>query len=362
MDLALVGSPDWFPLILDVSRDRVLFVRLDEAEYVAASFLDERILAGSRARFWAPWSDLDSTVPTPSPKLDFIFHIGHAGSTLLSRLLAISDHIFPVREPAVLRQLARWELARGEDRPWSLEDFAARLDMVLHLWSRVYRLGQRTLLKATSFVGEIAPLLLRRAPSSRAILMFVAPQVHIASVLGGSTARAELPTAAVSRAARLHRRMAALRVRPADLSAGELAAMSWACELFGLAEAAGSFGERVLWLDFEDFLDHPAAGLRAALRHLRGAAPGDTVSAMLRSPEFHRYSKAPEHVFDTASRRGATARALVEHRREIERGLIWLNAAGRAHGALAEAVRRVATAPRLTSHPRRDQTGCDSEC
>ncbi|MEO7027326.1 MAG: hypothetical protein ABI056_07205, partial [Caulobacteraceae bacterium] len=181
----------------------------------------------------------------------------------------------------------------------------------------------------------------------RAILMFVAPQVYIAGILGGAASRAQLPNVARSRATRLQRRVEALRVRPPDLSMGELAAMSWACELLGLAEVAESFDNRVIWIDFENFLEHSAAGLRAVLEHLHGSAEPGEIAALLRSPDFQRYSKAPAHAFDVASRRRVLARSAVENRMEIQRGLAWLNAAGGAHGAIAAAARLAAAAPRL---------------
>lgn len=238
MNLNLSASPNVFPLNADFLGDRVLFVRLSEANYAAASFLDEQFLTDVSRSIWRPWPEVAEAVLNPSPRLDFIFHIGHAGSTLLSRLLGDNHRVVSVREPAILRQLACLEPEIAARHSWSPAQFNMRLDVFLHLWSRTFHPARRTLLKTTSSIGDIARLLLSRVPSSRAILMFVAPQVYIAGILGGSASRAQLPNVARSRATRLQRRVEALLVHPADLSMGELAAMSWACELLGLAEVA----------------------------------------------------------------------------------------------------------------------------
>ncbi len=342
------ASPDLYPLVLDLPGDRIGAVRLDEAAYRAASFLDERLLAGVGPPVWIPWDEVEAAATLLTGSADFIFHIGHVGSTLLSRLLGNSARVFSVREPAVLRALATLETQLGgSESPWTREMFERRLDELMRLWARVYRRPQRSLVKATSHVGEMASLLMRRSPSARAILMFVSPQVYIASILGGPATRAEAPAAAGPRLARLRRRLGDGFGEVADFSEGELAAMSWACELLGLARAARDFGDRVLWLDFEAFLADPAAGLTAALTHLHGAARGHEVAAMLAGPDLRHYSKAPEYPYDAALRRRIVAQAGAEHGREIERGLNWLNAAGADHVAIADAARMAAAAPRF---------------
>ena len=64
-------------------------------------------------------SALRDAPPTPDPR--FIFHIGHCGSTLLSRALDASLRTLPLREPLTLRRLAAQETERrAELLPWSL--------------------------------------------------------------------------------------------------------------------------------------------------------------------------------------------------------------------------------------------------
>ncbi|MGI9169552.1 MAG: hypothetical protein ACR2FH_05150 [Caulobacteraceae bacterium] len=335
----LTASPDLYPIVLDLPGERVGFARLSEAAYRSASFLDERILAEFGPVSWAPWAEIERSAEALSPGADFIFHLGHVGSTLVSRLLGSSGRLFCLREPAILRTLAQMAWLEEARAPWPRAVFERRLEAFLRLLARVYRPGQRSLVKATSFVGEMAPLLMDRTPGGRALLMTVSPSVYLASLLGGPNSRASLPSLAAPRLARLHRRLGAAPWRIEALAEGELAAMSWACELLGPAEAANRFPARVLWLDFEAFLDDPASGLAAALTHLRGKADPGEVAAMLRSPDVGRYSKAPQYPYDAALRRQVLAQARVEHREEIGRGLAWLERAFVAWPAIDAAAR-----------------------
>ncbi len=341
MDAAALASPNLYPLIFDIARDAVRMVVLDETRYRAASFLDERLLAQAEPGEWIARASLEQAAAGLDGECDFIFHIGHVGSTLLSRLLDISDRVFSLREPAILRTLAMAAMDGADPR--SVEQWTG---MFLKLWSRVYRPGQRALLKATSFTAEIGPVLMRLNPSASAILMVVSPSIHLATIFGGEASRVELNVNAPMRLERLNRRLGGPVWRLDDLSEGEIAAMSWACEIMALAQIARAFPGRILWLDFEAFLQTPPAGLAASLQRLHGAAPEADLRAMLASPDLNRYSKAPEHAYSAELRDQVLAQARARHRAEIDRGLDWLNAAGRDHAVLADSIREVAAAIR----------------
>src|SRR3546814_15062421 len=93
------------PHMADLANDRVLIALLGEADYRAASFLDQRLLTDRVGREWRAWNalpDLGAAAPRP----DFIFHIGHVGSPLVSRLLAEVGDALPLRSPILLRGFA----------------------------------------------------------------------------------------------------------------------------------------------------------------------------------------------------------------------------------------------------------------
>jgi hypothetical protein len=345
VSLVLTAAPSPFALDFDEAGDRLCFVSLTEADFRAASFLDERVLAGGAVGSWLATAEVGEFAKSLAGESDFIFHIGHVGSTLVSRLLGAGERIFAVREPALLRSLARrpWLLATGEP---AADPSFSRLALSLKLLSRVWRPGQRSQIKTTSFVSDIAPQILAASPTARALLMFVAPQIHIATRLAGPATRAELPAIARGWLERLHGRLGGDFWRLEALSEGERAALGWACEICALAQVARRFPERVRWLEFEGFLADPAAGLGGTVGFLRGAPLDGEIAAMLESGDLRRYSKAPEHSYDAQTRRQTIEQGLRGHGTEIERGIAWLNAAGRAHPLIADAAVMAAQAAR----------------
>lgn len=334
--LELTSSPDW--LAFDLSRDgaQVRMLRLNAEVYLQESFLDERVVPLNLGDEWIAADDLEAAFPASSPRADFIFHMGYVGSTLLSRLLGHCDDVFSVREPLALRTLAL--LARRHDSGCAglPPELLPRVDLLLKLWSRTYQPPERALLKATSFVSEIAPLLLERAPSAHALLMFVSPQVYIAGVLAGSAHRQELERVTQARLTRLTPRFGEPWVC-GDLSDGERAAVGWVTEILALAETAEAHPARTLWVDFEHFLGDPPALLTRILGHLGRRADPSTVARLAAQEEFGRYAKAPEYRFSPNDRRSLLDQSMEENAAEIDRGLEWLNAAARRYPAVGAA-------------------------
>ena len=177
---SVAASPELYPVEFDPSCGRVRLIRLREEDYRAASFLDERLLVRGATETSIDWMEFAAAAEPIPLACDFIFHIGHVGSTLLARLLGTHERVFALREPALLRLLAT---GPGDD---------ARLETLLRLYSRTWRAPQRSLVKATSFVSQIGPAMLRKAPSSRAVLMTVRAPTYIAGILGGTATRAQL--------------------------------------------------------------------------------------------------------------------------------------------------------------------------
>lgn len=338
---SLTSSPNPFPLDLDASGERLRLVSLTEGDFRAASFLDERILAEGVAERWIATAQAQAAAADLTGESDFIFHIGHVGSTLLSRLLGVGERVFSVREPAILRTLSRLRRPEVDGASARSPALDSHLEMALKLLARVWRPAQRSLVKATSFVSEMAPDMLAASPGSRALLMFVSPQTHIATRLGGPASRAELPTVAGEWLQRLHRRVGGGVWRLESMSEGERAALGWVCEICALARVARRFPSRVRWVDFQGFLLDPAAGLRDAIIFLRGAPLAGEIAGMLASGDLGRYAKAPQFTFDARTRAELIAQSAREHGGEIARGIAWINAAANAFPIIAQS----ATAP-----------------
>jgi hypothetical protein len=322
---SLASSPELFPHDLDLRNDTVTFVRLSRGEFDRASFLDARALTPLTATQTLPWAEAAAAIESAGLKerCGFIFHIGHVGSTLLSRLIGAHRAAFALREPLVLRAFAN---LKNRDAAGALSgEFAeARLGGCLKLLSRTFEARERVVIKATSFVSELAAHLLTRASAPKAVLMYVSPERYLASIFGGPNSRQEARMLAPSRLHRLHRRLGQDPWQLERLSEGEMLALSWACETTALALANRAAGERALRIDFDRFLAQPAGFLQAALRHFDIEATSAEVQAILAGPDMRRYSKAPEHAYDASLRREIMDEARAANGAEIDKGLTWL--------------------------------------
>jgi hypothetical protein len=321
---SLARSPELFPHAWDVQSDAVTLVRLTKADYETTSFLDERVLGPrtlARTLPYGPLADAVAAARLPE-RCDFIFHIGHVGSTLLSRLLGAEGRLFGLREPAILRTFARDPGGRTQ----SEAEREARLSMFLKLWSRTFEPVQTSLIKATSFVSDIAPQLLARPSRPKALLLFVRPESYMATILAGTAARHEAKTLVAERLNRLHRRVGR-EIWRASLSEGEALAAAWATEMSALVEARCTAGDRALLLDFDRFLVSPEEQLARAFRHFDSRTPPKKVAEILAGPLMQRYSKAPDHAYSPELRRELLDDARKANAAEIAKGLAWLERA-----------------------------------
>jgi hypothetical protein len=331
----LAADPAWFPFHLDLASDQLLFVRLDEAALRAASFLDQRALTAAAGRRTLAWDVAAAALPAGARSdVQYIFHIGHVGSTLVSRLLGERPDVLALREPLLLRSCAealesgRW----GGGEAQRIEDLSAFL-------SRTFRPGQRALVKATSFTSEIADRLVPAA--SKALFLYVPPRIYVETILGGDASRGELALLTPSRVARLARRCPGLALHVDRLSEAQKAAIGWACEMTSLARAAAALGpHRVLWADFEAFLARPADRLCETATFFGHALPAREAEALVRGPLMRRYSKALEYDYTASLRREVLADARRRFGREIDAALADLDRLGRRWPAIGEVLER----------------------
>jgi len=324
----LRDSPAWFPLEV-LAGGAVRLLRLDEAAYRSASFLDQRLLQEAFPRAQVTPQLLAAAAAGLIPCARYLFHTGHVGSTLLSRLLGAHEAFFSVREPALLRaaaDTASQDSAAAESLP---------IEVTLALLGRSWRPQQRAVVKATSFVSEIADPILAMSGDAAAVFIFAGPLAYLRGILAGENSRAETQSLAARRLRRLLRRLRPPAWRFDPRSEGEQVAMSWLCEMLALQQAAAKRPGRILWVDFDAFLDAPLAGLARIFRSFGvDPAPGE-LEALLAGPIMRRYSKAPEHAYDAALRREVLASADWHHGEEIRRAARWLDAVAAEHAEVA---------------------------
>lgn len=326
----LGATPLWFTQNFDPASGRVLLAKRDEDNYRAASFLDARSLAPDFERRIVSWDALAETLPAEAREdAQFIFHIGHVGSTLISRLLGELDGVLALREPLLLRIFA----GLPSDRRVALRS------TLLKLLSRTFRADQRAMIKATSFTSEVAAELL--PDDARALFLYATPRRYIEGILAGDASRQELAALGPGRRARLEARCGSLP--PPGSSEAAAAAISWACEMTSLEANASAIGpDRVKWLDFDRFLADPAAHLADIARFFGLSIRADIARTLCAGPLMRRYSKALEYEYSPTLRREVLAEAARTHGAAIDSSIRWLGGAATRCPLLASAFARAA--------------------
>jgi len=314
-----------YPMKLDLARGRVLQIEMSEAAFRAASFLDDRILDSDTRGGWVPLQELQtqSASLAGTCPLHFIFHTGHVGSTLVSRLLDETGQVLSLREPLPLRTLAAAQDAMRDGAASALaqHQFDALMTLCVRLWRRGFDGTQAVIVKATSSCARLAPALLAAAPQAHAIYLNLGAEAWLATLLAGENSHIDLRGHAAERMSRL-----AVDVQqplPAldALSPGELAALGWLTETSTQLKVLSEHPGRVLPIDFEAFLGNPPGQLRAILAHFHLSHDPELLARIVRSPVLTRYSKAPEHPYDPALRAAVLQDSRRRHREEITKGL-----------------------------------------
>ncbi len=331
----LIADPSLYPQKLDPVSQRVLLLRLSPGDYAQASFLDDRILAPTNQVIWVGLEDLSKALlgVAPARPLHFIFHAGHVGSTLLSRLLDGADGVLGLREPLPLRTIAEaLDVLNSPESLFSPKQFEALLRDFCLLWARGFPDTSTSIVKATSATARLGPELLRACPTARAVHLHLSIEPYLATLLAGENSPLDLRGHASERMRRLIR----FGVKPPTpvhaMSIGELAAMSWAVERLTERALADAGGERLLSIDFEQLLAAPEPTLRRVCAHLRLNAPEHFFTDTMSNPVWRRYAKAPEHAYSPHDRAQILAQARVEMREEIRRGLAWVDEIERLWG------------------------------
>jgi hypothetical protein len=268
--------------------------------------------------------------------LHFIFHTGHVGSTLVSRLLDETGRALSLREPLPLRTLAEaHDLLGAPESLLGPQHFDGLIETLLRLWRRGYAGTRAVVIKATSSAARLAPVLLERSAGSRAIYLNLRAEPALATLLAGANSLVDLRGHGPERLKRLSARLGAGIAPLYTLSPGELAAMSWLAESMTRREAVDRFASRVLAVDFDDFLGDVAEIMQRILVHFDLPADAAQLAQLAASPVLARYSKAPEHDYGPAIRNAILADARRAHRVEIDRGMRWLEGLARSERAVA---------------------------
>lgn len=318
----------WLAQAIDPANRLIRLVRMDQAAYRAASFLDDRMMRPDTVSCICSLDQaIGDAAAVARDDARWIFHIGHVGSTLIARLLGELEGVLSIREPRSLRDLA---VASAENRM----EWGPGLG---RLMSRTFHPAQVALVKATSFVSEFAPLL--TSPGSSALFLFATPANYITSILAGENSVKELRVLHSIRDQRLRGR--GIELAGFDRTDAGRAALAWACEMTSLESAASAMADRrVFWADFDAMLADMAGSICRCASEFGFVVPSGRIEEIVAGPLMSRYSKALEYDYSPSLRAELLADAAGRHGPDINAAVAALADAAESTPLLARALGR----------------------
>lgn len=312
----LLLQPQHLPFHLDIPGGRLLLLRLSVRERAQAVFLDERVRPDMSSGAWVAWQAAQQVARRcADAPMRWIFHIGHCGSTLLSRLLETPTRQV-LREPLPLRQLA----AASATGACGEEDLAGYLQTLSRLWARPVDGCTSTLVKATSSCNALIGPLLATRSGDRIILLDMPLRPYLATLLKSPMSVQDALAGAGERWRTLRRMRPGTPMR-APQSAGEACAMGWLAEQLRFADIAGR-DVRAMRVDFEQLLAQPRETLEGVCAHL--AFGQGSFESAVSSPWWTRYAKAGNYAYGIEDRLHDQRLAMSRFTEEIERGVAWV--------------------------------------
>ena len=313
---------------INLVNEQALLVRLPVETQGSAPFLDARVLTPGIEGAWFPWAQLaERAGKMARPKARYIFHMGHCGSTLVSRLVAAASGGAALREPLPFRTIAM-DMSEGAGAFLSPDEPGARLGVLEKLWMR----GPAPMVvKATSICTGLADRVDRDAAK---VFLYQKPETQLAVTLAGEQSAVDLRGFAQMRYRRLARHFDLPPL--AGCGRGVLAALVWLTEMRAATVAA------LPMLNFDSVLSDPHASVGRLCEMLDLEAGTKAIDAAVEGPIMQTYSKAPEHKYDAALRNDVIASARHNHGAEILEGMKWLESVANKNAAAADLLKQFA--------------------
>jgi hypothetical protein len=323
-----------YPLFqLDLAAGSAQVLHFEPGDYRRAAFLDQRALGHRRIGGWTVGvAEVEARVAAaaaPALPVHWLFHIGHCGSSLVSRLLDALPGVLGLREPLPLLELTGLALEAGHPLGrLSHERHAEGVRLAARLLARGFDDTRAVVVKPTSIAWALAPQWLAAAPGARAILLWIDLESWLAAMLSDAQLRADSRRQAAHRLAGWHALAGDGSLRLWRLDDAELLAMCWLTEQLRYREWARdpALAARLRALDFDDVLADPATALDDLARHFSLAASREAIAAAIESGQMGRYAKDTTRPYDARTRRGHLDAARAAYAAEIERGRAWARA------------------------------------
>lgn len=324
----LFESPTLYLRNFDIGRDRVRFALMTEAAYADSAFLDTRLERVSAREFgldFSPLLEVHRRRAPPRRAMHYLFHIGHCGSTLLSRMLGALGGVLSLREPPPLLELAQCKRRAtgyeiGETR------WRQACELTLALLSRTFRAADVAVVKPNSHANNLIRELLAWHPGCRGVLLHVDLETYLATMLRPHMRPETERAVDESRLEDFRRRMNAEEPPLQALNEAQQIALVWLMQMREFADALENEAhrDRIHVIEFGDLLDDSRGRLAELADFLRLDSGSPALDRALGPATTGRYSKLTHEPYDAEARERILEESRRAHASEISTGIEWV--------------------------------------
>ena len=319
-DLAL--DPQWLPHTFDGSGSMLTSVFVPRAQHRELTFLSDEHFQNRFAKVAHPAAEIAAQAgEAGKAPIHFIFHTAFCCSTLMLRALDIPGRTFGLKEPDVLINLAN-RFIRSDDAA-----NRERLRLALRLLERPFEPGETIIVKPTNFANRLIVPVLETSPGARAVLLYSDVRTLLRSLLKrgmwGRIWGRRLFRSAAS--------WSSLDLGYSDeetfiLTDLQALALGWLMQIHHFGEVAQRMGDRVMLVESDDFLAHPAATLAGVGRLFELDLDESAVADIVNGPAFAKHSKFADREYGQDERTADHSAAESAHYEELEMVVKWVEA------------------------------------
>ena len=319
MDLAAIFQ-DPRMMFFEYGNGNARFVPMTRESYARSIFFDRRLQPAGPQSTVEPLAPLLAHLTETGfapPRLRFIHHFAHSGSTLLARALEHPGNLV-IREPVHLRQLGVSAGAGARDSVPAPAD--GLLPFSLTMLGKRFSPDASVIVKGNVPISLLAEAIAKTDPGQPAILLYFPLEDYCAAVL-----RTE------GHQGWLNRVTADIRLR-LDPLVGDIAALSVAEKAAALWYSMIKRFDRLLAanpamrsLDGDQLFDRPAETIAAASDLLGAGLDAAAAEAVAKGPLLTSYSKNPEVPFDNSARLKLRAEAQAQLSGELDAARRWVD-------------------------------------
>jgi len=297
----LFENPDFF--LLSYSGKDLIFVEMNRDSYHRSIFCDARIISSTGSRVKASFSDVYNYFSSNSwskPELNFIFHIAHCGSTLLSRALDLKHENLVYREPFALRELAV-DFASATHPLDSDQIWKQKFELATGLLGRKYEAEQRIIIKANVPINFIIPQLMDINQNSKGIFLYHTLEHYLLSILKSQNHQNWIKSVTRLVGKSADAIVGINEQQRADLSVPQLAAYLWLAQMSIYNEMLNKY-PGTCSLNAEEVFNNPQPTLTSAFTFIGQTVSDEKISEIVGGELFSHNSKMPTVKFDNSMR------------------------------------------------------------